>query len=27
VRREPGADPRNAHKELMLGHGVRAAEA
>jgi polyphosphate kinase len=27
ARREPGADPRNAHKELMLGHGVRAAEA
>jgi polyphosphate kinase len=27
VRRKPGEDPRNAHKELMLGHGVRAAEA
>jgi polyphosphate kinase len=25
-RRTPGADPRNAHRELMLRHGARAAD-
>jgi polyphosphate kinase len=26
VRRRPGAEPRNAQRELMLGHAARAAE-
>jgi polyphosphate kinase len=27
TRRTPGAEPRNAQRELMLGHGARAAES